>query len=260
MKRVSTRLAFLFVTGMFAVAASAADPVAKVNGTAIPATHAQVMLDEQRAQGAEDGPQLRDAVREELIRRTVLAQAAEKSGINKKDEVQAQMDLARQAILIRAYLQDFVRQTPVSDADLRREYDQIRSRVGGKEYLPRHVLVETEEQAKAIIARLRAGENFATLASESIDPGSKDRGGELGWSNPGMFVQPFSEALVALEKGQYSATPVKSDFGYHVIQLDDVRDLEPPAFDEVKPQLQQRLQQQKIEQHLLQLRANAKVE
>lgn len=259
MKRFPSRLSLALITGLFAYAASAADPIATVNGVEIPPDHATVMIDEQRAQGAEDGPQLRDAVREELIRREVLSQAATKGGLDQRAEIQAQMHLARQAILIRAYLQDYVRNNPISDAVLQTEYEQIKNRMGGKEYLPRHVLVETEDEAKAIIARLRAGEAFDEVAKESMDPGSRERGGELGWSNPGMFVQPFSEAMVALEKGEYSATPVKSDFGYHVIQLDDVRDVKVPPFEEVKPQLQQRLQQQTVEQHLLELRAKADV-
>jgi peptidyl-prolyl cis-trans isomerase C len=259
MKRFPSRLTLALIAGLFACAASAADPIATVNGVAIPSAHAEVMISEQRAQGAEDGPQLRDAVREELVRREVLSQAATKSGLDKRDDVQAQMHLARQAILIRAYLQDFVRNNPVSDAELQKEYEQIKSRMSGKEYLPRHVLVETEDEAKAIIARLRAGEAFADVAKESIDPGSRERGGELGWSNPGMFVKPFSDAMVALDKGEYSATPVKSDFGYHVIQLDDIRDVQVPSLDEVRPQLQQRLQQQKIERHLLELRGQADV-
>jgi peptidyl-prolyl cis-trans isomerase C len=259
MKRFPSKLTLTLIAALLSCSVFAADPIAVVNGTAIPANRATVMMDEQRAQGAEDSPQLRDAVREELVRREILSQAATKAGIDKRSEVQAQMDLARQAVLIRAYLQDFVKNNPVSDADIQREYDQIKARMGGKEYLPRHVLVETENQAKAIIARLRAGEAFEAVAQESLDPGSKDRGGELGWSNPGMFVQPFSEAMVALEKGQYSATPVKSDFGYHVIQLDDVRDVQPPPLDEVKPQLSQRMQQQTVERHLMELRGSADV-
>lgn len=259
MKRFPSKLTLTLIAGLLSCSVFAADPIAVVNGTAIPANRATVMMDEQRAQGAEDSPQLRDAVREELIRREILAQAATKDGIDKRSEVQAQMDLARQAVLIRAYLQDFVKNNPVSDAEIQREYDQIKARMGGKEYLPRHVLVETENQAKAVIARLRAGEAFEVVAQESIDPGSKERGGELGWSNPGMFVQPFSEAMVALEKGQFSSTPVKSDFGYHVIRLDDVRDVQPPPLDEVRPQLSQRMQQQKVERHLMELRGNADV-
>lgn len=259
MKRFPSTLALTLIAGLFSCAVFAADPVATVNGTDIPASRATVMMDEQLAQGAEDSPQLRDAVREELIRREVLAQAAAESGMDQRADVTAQIELARQAVVIRAYLQDFVKNNPVTDADLQREYEQIKERMGGKEYFPRHVLVETENEAKAIIARLRAGESFADVATESLDPGSKERGGELGWSNPGMFVPPFSEALVALEKGQYSSTPVQSDFGYHVIQLDDVRDVQAPPFEEVKPQLQQRMQQQKVEQHLMELRTKAEV-
>ncbi len=260
MKRFPSRLALGLVAGLIAQAAWAAAPTATVNGKAIPAERATVMLNEQRAQGAQDSPELQQAVREELVRREVLAQEAAKKGLDKKDDVQAQMDLARQAVLIRAYLQDYMRANPVTDADLKKEYETIKSSMGSKEYKPRHVLVETEDEAKAIITKLRAGEKFEELAKQSKDPGSKDRGGELGWSNPGMYVKPFADALVKLEKGQYSATPVKTDFGYHVIRLDDVRDLKAPPFEEVKPQLQQRMQQQKVEQHIMELRSKAKIQ
>ena len=199
-------------------------------------------------------------MREELIRREVLSQEAGKKGLDKKADVNAQMELARQAILIRAYLQEYVRTNPVSEADLKKEYEAIKGRMGDKEYKPRHVLVETENEAKAIIARLQNGTPFEEVAKESRDPGSRERGGDLGWSNPGMYVQPFSEAMVKLEKGKYTSTPVKSDFGYHVIQLDDVRDVQAPPFEEVKAQLEQRLQQQKVERHVLELREKAKVE
>ncbi|THF55857.1 peptidylprolyl isomerase [Pseudothauera rhizosphaerae] len=259
MKALPSRLALCLMTGLTALAANAADSTATVNGKAIPASRLEVMLSEQRAQGAPDSPQLREAVREELVRREVLAQEAAKRGLDKKADVQAQMDLARQAILVRAYLQDWVKANPVTDADLRKEYDQIVARLGTKEYNPRHILVETEQAAKDIIAKLRSGAKFEDLAAQSIDPGSKERGGDLGWSNPGMFVQPFSEAMVKLEKGEYTALPVKSDFGYHVIQMVDIRPLKAPAFDEVKPQLQQRLQQQKVEKHVVDLRGKADV-
>ncbi len=260
MTRFPSRLAISLLAGFLSLPAFAAEPVAKVNGVAIPAARAETMIAEQRAQGAGDSAQLKDAVREELIRREVLSQEAARKGLEKKTDVQAQMEMAKQAILIRAYLQDYVKANPVSDADLKKEYDSIKGRMGDKEYKPRHVLVETELEAKAIIAKLQSGTPFEEVAKESRDPGSKERGGELGWSNPGMFVKPFSDAMVTLEKGQYTATPVKSDFGYHVIQLDDVHTLQAPDFEEVKAQLQQRLQQQKVEKHVLDLRAKAKVE
>ncbi|NMG72520.1 peptidylprolyl isomerase [Parazoarcus communis] len=260
MKLFPSRLAIALVAGFISQASFAAAPVATVNGTAIPAERAEAMLTEQRAQGAPDSQQLRDAVREELVRREVLAQEASGKGLDKKAEVKAQMELARQAILIRSYLQDYVKNNPVSEADIRLEYDAIKSRMGDKEYKPRHVLVETEDQAKGIIAKLQAGSSIEDLAKESRDPGSKERGGDLGWSNPGMFVAPFSEAMVKLEKGKFTTTPVKSDFGYHVILLEDVREMKAPPFDEVKPQIQQRLQQQKVEKHILDLRAKAKIQ
>jgi len=261
MKRLPSRLALSLLASFFvAWSAHAADPVATVNGTAIPASRAAVMMDEQKAQGAPESAELKDAIREELIRREVLAQAASKAGFDKRSEIQAQMDLARQAVLIRAYLQDYVKNNPVSDAELQKEYDVIKARMTGKEYKARHILVETEDEAKAVIDSLKAGTDFAELsAKHSKDPGSKDRGGELGWSSPDMFVKPFSDAMVALEKGQRTAAPVKSDFGYHVIQLDDVRDVQPPPMEEVKPQLQQRIQQSKVETHLNELREKAKV-
>ena len=260
MKHFPSRLVITLLAGFLALPAVAADSVAKVNGATIPAARAEAMLAEQRAQGAPEGEQLRNAVREELIRREVLSQEAGKKGLDKKADVNAQMELARQAILIRAYLQEYVRTNPVSEADLKKEYEAIKGRMGDKEYKPRHVLVETENEAKAIIARLQNGTPFEEVAKESRDPGSRERGGDLGWSNPGMYVQPFSEAMVKLEKGKYTSTPVKSDFGYHVIQLDDVRDVQAPPFEEVKAQLEQRLQQQKVERHVLELREKAKVE
>jgi peptidyl-prolyl cis-trans isomerase C len=259
MKIRPTRLS-LALCATLAMQAAFAAPVATVNGSAIPAERAEAMVAEQRAQGTPDSEQLRKAVTEELVRREVLAQEARKKGLDKQPAVAAQMDLARQAVLIRAFLQDFVKDHPVTDADLKTEYDRIKGTLGDKEYKPRHILVDKEEDAKAIIAKLQAGEKFASLDTQSKDPGSKDKGGELGWSNPGMFVKPFSEAMVKLEKGKFTPLPVKTDFGYHVIMLDDVRPMKAPDFEEVKPQLTQRLQAQKVEQEIIDLRAKAKVQ
>jgi len=143
---------------------------------------------------------------------------------------------------------------------VRKEYDAINVALGDREYKVRHILVETEGEAKDIIGKLKKGEKFADLAKASRDPGSKDRGGELGWATKANYVPAFSAAMIALGKGEYTTTPVKSDFGWHVIQLDDVRELKPPPFDEVKPQLVQRLRQQAVERHVLELRSKAKVE
>lgn len=258
MKIVPTRLAVSLIAAAIALPAFAQN-VATVNGTAIPQSRADLLVTEQKSQGAPDSEQLRAAVKEELIRREVLSQEARKKSLDKSAAVQAQMDMARQAVLIRAYLQDFVKAHPVSDADVKAEYDKIKSQLGDKEYKARHILVEKEEDAKAIIAKLDKGEKFDDLAKQSKDPGSKDKGGDLGWANPASFVKPFADALSKLEKGKYTTTPVKTDFGYHVIKLEDTRPLKAPAFDEVKGQLKQRLEQQRVEKHIAELRSKAAV-
>ncbi len=227
---------------------------ATVNGKTIPQSRADALMAAQLAQGQADSPQLRQAVREELVRREVLSQEAAKTGFDKKTEIQAQMDLARQGILVGAYLSDYVRAHPITDAQIQKEYDGIKAQLGDKEFKTRHILVETEAEAKTLIEKLKKGEKFEDLAKGSKDPGSKDKGGELGWANRAAYVKPFAEAMASLEKGKMTETPVKSDFGWHVIQVDDTRELKPPSMDELKPKIAQGLQQQMVQRHIEDLR------
>ncbi len=256
-----TSLAALLVAGSLISAPALAQgkAFATVNGQAISQSVYDAFVSEQKAQGAKESPELKDAVKEELVRRELLAQEAKKKGLDKKADVQGQVELARQAVLIRAYLSDYVRANPISEAQLKAEYELIKNSLGSNEYKSRHILVEKEDDAKAIIAKLEKGEKFAELAKQSKDPGSKDKGGELDWSSPSSYVKPFGEALVKLKKGEYTKTPIKTDFGFHVIQLDDSRPLTPPSFDQVKPQLQQRASQMQIENLIKDLRMKAKV-
>ena len=259
-----SRLAGLLVAGAIisapALAAEKGKAFATVNGQPISQTVYNAFVAEQKAQGAPDSPELQAAVKEELVRREILAQEAKKKGMDKNPNIQGQIELAKQAVLIRAYLSDYVKANPISEAQLKAEYDVIKNNLGSTEYKSRHVLVEKEEEAKAIIAKLDKGEKFSELAKQSKDPGSKDKGGELGWSSPAAYVKPFGEALTKLKKGEYTKTPVQSDFGYHVIQLDDSRPANPPPFDQVKPQMQQRASQQQIETLVKELRSKAKVD
>jgi peptidyl-prolyl cis-trans isomerase C len=238
----------------------ASQTIAKVNGKAIPKARADAIAEAQAAQGHPDSEDLRKTIRENLIQGEVLAQEAIKKGFDKRPQVKIQMDLASQNVLINAYVNDFVKNHPVADEALKKEYDGIRAQLGDKEYKARHVLVDKEDEAKAIIEKLNKGEKFEDLAKESKDPGSKDKGGDLGWAAPSSYVKPFSDALTKLEKGKFTTAPVKSDFGFHVILLEDTRDLKVPAFDDVKQQLTQRMQQRQLEQHFAELRAKAKVE
>lgn len=251
----------LIAATLIAAPALAADAknFATVNGQAIPQYVADAFINEQKAQGAKDEPQFRNAVKEELVRRELMVSEAKKKGLDKKSDIMGQMEIAKQAILIRAFITDYIKANPVSDAQLKKDYDAFKAQLGSIEYHARHILVEKEDEAKALIAKLDKGEKFADLAKQSKDPGSKDKGGDLGWSIPTSFVKPFADAMVKLEKGKYTKEPVKSDFGYHVIMLEDSRNLTPPPFDQLKPQLTQRANQQKIEQLVEELRAKAKV-
>ena len=233
---------------------------ATVNGKAIPKVRADALIAGQAAQGQPDSPELRKAVTEELVRREVLTQEAIKKGLDKKPEVQGQVDLARQGVLIGAYLNEYVRTHPVTDEQIKKEYDEIKAKLGNKEYKARHILVDSEDAAKAIIEKLKKGEKLEDLAKDSKDPGSKDRGGDLGWANPASFVPPFSAAMTKLEKGKFTETPVKSDFGWHVIQLEDTRELKLPGIEEAKGQIGQQLTQRMVQKHIDELRATAKVE
>lgn len=240
--------------------AQAAEPYAKVNGKTIPNNRAEVLLAGQLAQGQAKTPELEKAVKEELVRREILAQAAAGKGLDKKPDIQAQVDLARQGVLIGAYLQDYANSVKISDDDIKKEYETVKGALGDKEYKARHILVEKEDDAKAIIEKLKKGDKFEELAKASKDPGSKDKGGELGWANKSSYVPPFAEAMTKLAKGKFTEAPVQSNFGWHVIQLDDMREMKAPNFDDVKPQLLQRMRQQAVEKHILDLRAKAKVE
>jgi peptidyl-prolyl cis-trans isomerase C len=218
-------------------------------------------MQQQLQRGGKDNEQLRGMVRDELVNREVLMQEAQKAGIARQAEVQTQLDMARQEIIVGAYLRDWARKHPVSDADVQKEYEKARAQHGDKEYRARHILVETEDEAKALIAQLKKGGKFEDLASKnSKDTGSAQRGGDLEWNVPTTYDKQFSEAMVKLEKGKYTDTPVRTRFGFHIIQLEDVRPAKFAPLAEVKPRIQQMLVQTKIEELVRGLRAKAKVE
>ncbi|SFH64666.1 peptidyl-prolyl cis-trans isomerase C [Collimonas sp. OK307] len=238
-----------------------AQNLAVVNGKAIPSSRADMMVKQLSAQGGQpDTPELRSMVKDELINREVLIQEADKLGLGNNADVKAQADIARQSILIRALVADFVKKNPIKDADIQAEYDKFKATAGDKEYHARHILVENEADAKAIITKLKAGGKFEDLAKQSKDPGSAANGGDLGWATPASFVKPFSDALVALKPGQLTDTPVKTQFGYHVIKLEEVRAAKIPTLAEVKPQITEALQQKKLQAYQQELRAKAKIQ
>jgi peptidyl-prolyl cis-trans isomerase C len=240
---------------------AAGKPIATVNGVPVPQARADFLMQQQLQRGGADTEQMRGMVREELVNRELLMQEAQKTGIGKQPEVQTQLDMARQEIIVSAYLRDWVRKHPITDAEVQAEYDKAKAQHGDKEYKARHILVDTEDEAKALIAQLKKGGKFEDLAAKSSkDSGSAQRGGDLDWNVPGTYDKQFSEAMVKLEKGKYTETPVRTRFGFHIIQLDDVRPARFAALAEVKPRIQQRLAQNRVEELVKGLRAKAKIE
>jgi peptidyl-prolyl cis-trans isomerase C len=248
----------LAMTAMVALP-SFAQNVATVNGKPIPAAKVDQVVKQVVAQGkATDSPQLREAIKKDLIGREVLIQEADKQGVGTRPDVKNAIDNARQSIIINAMLADYIKKNPVKDADIKAEYDKYKAQVGDKEYHARHILVGTEDEAKQIIAKLKGGAKFEDLAKQSKDPGSAPNGGDLDWANPASFVPEFSKAMTSLQKGQVTETPVHTQFGWHVIKLEDVRPAKVPPLEEVKQQVAESLQQRKLAAYREELMKKAK--
>jgi len=245
----------------FSAQGAMAQNVAIVNGKAVPKTRLDSLAQQVAKSGKPVTPEMQAQLRDEVIAREVFMQEAEKQGLSTSEDFKAQMELARQTIMIRALFADYQKKNPVTDADMKAEYDKFATANGGKEYKAKHILVEKEADAKAIIASLKKGAKFEDIAKkQSKDPGSGANGGDLDWSNPSSYVPEFSEALLKLNKGQLAETPVKSQFGYHVIRVDDIRTAQLPDFQQLKPQIAQQMEQQKLVAFQQSLRDRAKIE
>ncbi len=239
---------------------AAAQNIAVVNGKPISRARADAFVAELVKQGQQDTPQLQALVRQELVDREILVQEAERRGLSAKPEVKFQLDNVRQQVLINALVQDQLTKSGVNDADIKAEYDRLVKGDAGKEYRARHILVEKEDEAKAIIDKLKKGAKFEELAKQSKDPGSAAKGGDLDWADAQLLVEPFSKAMIALEKGKFTESPVQSQFGWHVIRLDDTRSAKPPEFDQVKEQLSESMKRKKLQDFQQQLKAKAKIQ
>jgi peptidyl-prolyl cis-trans isomerase C len=255
----ATLVAAAFAT--LAAMPALAQNIAIVNGKAVPTARADALAQQVAKSGRPVTPEMQGQLREEVIMREIFMQEAQKRGLDVTDDFRVQMELARQTLLIRELFAEFQKQNPVTDADAKAEYDKFASANSGKEYKASHILVEKEAEAKAIIASLKKGGKFDAIAKKSSkDPGSGANGGQLDWAPAGSYVKEFSDAMVGLDKGKMTDTPVKSQFGYHIIRLEDVRDTQLPKFEDVKPQITQQLSQQKLAEFQQSLRTKAKVE
>lgn len=258
--RYLTAVAAAALVAAFALPA-AAQNLAIVNGKPVPKSRADALAQQIAKSGRPVTPEMQGQLKDEVIAREIFMQEAQKRGLDATDDYKNQMDLARQTLLIRELFADFQKKDPVTDADIKAEYDKFVAANGGKEYRARHILVEKEDEAKSIIASLKKGGKFDEIAKkQSKDPGSGANGGDLDWANAASYVPEFSSAMTKLNKGQTTDMPVKSQFGFHVIRLDDVREAQLPKLEEVKPQIAQQLQQQKLAKFQEELRAKAKIE
>ena len=245
----------------FAVAPVFAQNIAVVNGTPIPKARVDALVAQLVQQGQQDSPQLQTAVREELINREILMQEAARRGIPNRPDVKAQVAVAQQTVVLRALIEDFVKNNPPSDAEVKARYDALVKDAGGKEYHLHHILVDNEAQAKDLIAKIKAGASFEDLAKQySKDPGSGKNGGDLDWSDPKAYVPEFAAAAEKLQKGQMTDAPVHTQFGWHIIRLDDTRETAPPPLEQVRQQIVQQIQQEKLQAFEESLRKNAKVQ
>ncbi|MBL0418824.1 peptidylprolyl isomerase [Ramlibacter sp. AW1] len=238
-----------------------AQNIAVINGKPVPKARADALAAQVARSGRPVTPEMAEQIKEEVIAREIFMQEAQRRGLDASDDFKSQMELARQTLLIRELLSDVQKNNPVTDAEVQAEYDKFVAANAGKEYRARHILVPTEAEAKTIIANLKKGAKFEDIAKkQSKDPGSGAQGGDLDWASANSYVPEFSEALTKLKKGELTQAPVKTQFGWHVIRLDDVRDAQLPKLEEVKPQIAQQLQQQKLMKFQDELRAKARIE
>jgi len=242
-------------------ATAGAQNIATVNGKPVPKARYDLLLTQVSKSGQAVTPEVEAQMKDEVVLREIFMQAAEKAGIPQSADFKAQLELTRQSLMIRAMFAEYAKKNPVSEADAKVEYEKFKAAGSGTEYDARHILVETEDQAKALIAKIKLGAKFEDLAkTESKDPGSAANGGDLGWANGNSYVPEFTAALAKLKKGEMTDEPVKSQFGYHIIRLEDTRQATFPAFDDVKAQIIQRMEQQKVAEYQAKLKDAAKTD
>jgi peptidyl-prolyl cis-trans isomerase C len=260
-KTVLTSLLVIASAALLPLSASAQN-IATVNGKAVPKSRVELLISQVTRNGQQQRtPELEAQARDEVVLREIFAQEATKRGIPASTDYQAKLELTKQGLMINELFEDFIRKNPVNDAEAKAEYDKAKAQASGTEYRARHILVEKEDEAKTLIAQIKAGAGFDDLAKKSSkDTGSAEHGGDLDWANPNSYVPEFSQAMVKLKKGEMTDTPVKSQFGYHIIKLEDTREAKFPAFEEVKAQIQQRIGQQKLAKFRDEMKDKAKTD
>jgi peptidyl-prolyl cis-trans isomerase C len=261
LKTLAARSATTALVALLLPLAAAAQNIAVVNGKAVPKSRVDALISQAQRSGQQLSPEIQQQARDQVVLREIFAQEAERRGIAAAPDFRVQMELARQSILIRELFADYAKKNPVTDESAKVEYDKFKAQATGTEYRARHILVEKEDEAKALIAQIKGGAKFEDLAkAKSKDPGSGANGGDLDFAKPDSYVPEFGQAMAKLKKGEMTEAPVKTQFGYHIIRLEDTREANFPAFDDVKGQIKQRLEQVKMQAFQDELRTKAKTD
>jgi peptidyl-prolyl cis-trans isomerase C len=237
-------------------------PVATVNGTPITRTEFDIYV-KSLLQGKQQEltPDQKNQVLDELISMQLLSAQADKDGLEKNPDTEAQLEVLRMRVLADAASQKYLKGLQPTDAELHAEYDSAIASMDKTEYHARHILVSSQDQGEQIIKKLKGGAKFEDLAkAQSIDTGSKTNGGDLGWFTTSHMVKPFADAVKGLKKGEVTPSPVQTQYGWHVIQLEDTRDATPPPFDQVKNQLTNAVIRKKLQAYVADLKKNAQIE
>ncbi len=250
-----------FSTLSLSPAVFAADAAATVNGKVIKQSWVDFITKDAQARGQKPSDGMKNAIINELVGSELAYQEAQKQGLDKDPDFKTSSELANRKLLVNVFLQDFMKKNPVTEADTKAAYEDYKKELGDKEYSARHILVKTEAEAKDVLAQLKKGDDFAKVAKEkSLDPGSKEKGGDLGWFSPAGMVKPFSDAVTSLKKGETTSAPVQTQFGWHIIKLVDTRAAQVPSYDKVKDGLERTLQQRKLEKMMIGLKEKAKID
>lgn len=253
--RITLPLFTVACLGLSSMALANSTTIATVNGKTI----TQQDYDRFVAENAAGQQVSRQEVINELVTRELVYQDATRQGLEKQQKVKAAIELAKTNVIMGAALEQAVSNPPVSEEEMRKLYQEEVAKLDTREFKARHILISDKAQAERIITELDMGGNFAELAKKYSSDGSANEGGDLGWFSPQQMVPEFSRAVMALEKGKYTKTPVQSQFGWHVIQHDDNRKGEAPAYDAVKGQLRQLVERQRLNSYLQKLREQGKI-
>ncbi|HKK06313.1 MAG TPA: peptidylprolyl isomerase [Gammaproteobacteria bacterium] len=259
-KSMMTGAVALAMLGSGAAYAANGKAVAIVNGKPISQETFDLYVKMRNSQHP-DQHASREQIINELVNSELIYQQALKEKLDKKPQIKEEIKLQRKNLLINAALRHHLEQHPISDKELKKEYDERIAHANVEQYKARHILTKTEDKAKEVIQKLKGGAKFADLAKKySTDEGSAKNGGELGWFTSGQMVPPFSDAVAQLKKGEYTKEPIKTQFGWHVIELEDKRKMQPPAFDDVKGQIANVMRNKQLKDYVQSLREKAKID